>query len=172
MLDQKEGSQEKGVVMGETIDSQDTSLHLVTFKLNKEEYGIDILKVHEIIRMMQITQVPNAPNHVYGVINLRGKVIPVISLKKYLSFDASNNDDDHARIMVVELDQKVVGFIVDAVSEVIKISEDVVEPPSSIASDTDTNILTGVAKLDDRMVMSLDFKQLLSREDNFVLKNA
>lgn len=146
---------------------QDTSdsLQLVTFKLAEEEYGIDILKVHEIIRMMSITKVPNAPDFVYGVINLRGKVIPVISLRKRFGLDTHEDDSKNLRIVVVELNKVVIGFIVDSVSEVLKIPQDAIEPPASLIANVGSEYITGVAKLEDRLVILLDLEHLLSETE-------
>jgi len=137
-------------------------LQLVTFKLGGEEFGVEIFKVHEIIRMLQITQVPNAPDFVHGVINLRGKVVPIISLRRRFSFEVAEGGDQNLRIIVVELNQVTVGFIVDSVSEVLKISPDIVEPPPAVLAGVASDHITGVAKLEDRLVILLDLGQLLS----------
>ena len=153
--------------MAEQNDTQGSSqqLQLVTFRLGKEEFGVEILKVHEIIRMMQITQVPKAPDFVYGVINLRGKVIPIVSLRKRFGLDKGEEQDQNLRIIVVELSQVVVGFIVDSVSEVLKISRDIVEPPPPVVAGIESDYITGVAKLEDRLVILLDLEHLLSGQE-------
>ncbi len=94
-------------------------LQLVTFKLENEEFGVDILKVQEINKMIDITRIPNAPSFVEGVINLRGKIIPIVDLRKRLGFEGRAYDKS-TRIIVVELDGMVLGFIVDSVSEVLQ----------------------------------------------------
>src|SRR3954462_13202452 len=96
-------------------------IQLVTFNLDQEEYGVDVLKVREIIRMPVVTRVPNTPHYVEGVINLRGKVIPIISMRKKFGLLVVENDKQ-TRIMVMDVDGELMGFIVDAVSEVIRIS--------------------------------------------------
>ena len=103
-------------------------LQLVTFVIGEEEFGIDILKVQEIIRIMDITKVPSSPPHVEGVINLRGKVIPVIDLRSRFNME-HHPHDSHTRIIVIELHGMIVGFVVDAVSEVLRIQSNTVEPP-------------------------------------------
>lgn len=148
--------------MSEEEKKTGATLQLVTFKLGEEEFGVEILKVHEIIRMMQITQVPNAPDFVQGVINLRGKVIPIISLRRRFRFDAEEEDHQNLRIIVVELNQVIVGFIVDSVSEVLKISTDIVEPPPAVLAGIESEHITGVAKLEDRLVILLDLEHLLT----------
>src|SRR5512139_3861785 len=106
-------------------------LELVTFNLSKEEFGVDIRRVQEINRMIDITRVPNAPYYVEGVVNLRGKIIPVVDLGKKLNLEAKI-PDKATRIIVIELEGMVLGFIVDSVSEVLRIPAASVEPPPTM----------------------------------------
>jgi purine-binding chemotaxis protein CheW len=138
-------------------------LQLVTFKLAGEEYATDILKVQEINRMVEITSVPNAPHYVEGVINLRGKVIPVIDLRKKFGLEAKEIDAQ-SRIMVVDVG-KTVGLIVDSVSEVLRLPADTVEPPPAMALNGGSEYIRGIGKLDDRLVILLDVDKLLSNGD-------
>jgi purine-binding chemotaxis protein CheW len=136
-------------------------LQLVTFRLDNEEFGVDILKVQEINRMMNITKIPNAPDFIEGVINLRGKIIPIVDLRKRLGF-INRQYDKSTRIIVVELDGLVLGFIVDSVSEVLRISENTVEPPPSMVSGIDSEYIDGVGKLDDRLLILLELKKVFA----------
>jgi purine-binding chemotaxis protein CheW len=136
-------------------------LQLVSFNLGDEEFGIDILKVQEINRMLTVTRVPNAPPFVDGVINLRGKVIPIIDLRGRFSMDRKEHDKN-TRIVVVELGGKVVGFIVDAVKEVLRIPRQVTEAPPSIVAGVDEEYITGVAKLEDRLLILLDLEKVVN----------
>ncbi len=136
-------------------------LQLVTFRLDNEEFGVDILKVQEINRMMNITKIPNAPDFIEGVINLRGKIIPIVDLRKRLGF-INRQYDKSTRIIVVELDGLVLGFIVDSVSEVLRISENTVEPPPSMVSGIDSEYIDGVGKLDDRLLILLELKKIFA----------
>lgn len=136
-------------------------LQLVSFNIGNEEFGIDILKVQEIIRIMNITQVPNAPEFVEGVVNLRGRVIPVIDLRIKLGMKRKDHDNS-TRIIVVEINNTTVGFIVDAVSEVLRIQANVVEPPPSLVAGIDSDFITAVGKLDDRLLILLDLEKILS----------
>ncbi len=136
-------------------------LQLVTFRLGSEEFSMDILKVQEIIRPMELTRVPRAPAFVDGVINLRGKVIPVMDLRRRFSMEPTE-DTSEARIIVVELGGRTVGFKVDAVSEVLRLPVDMVEPPPSIVSGAEIDYIRGVGKLDDRLIMLLDVEKLLT----------
>ena len=109
----------------------DELLQLVTFSIGEEEFGVNILKVQEIIRTMEITKVPRAPEFVEGVINLRGKVIPVISMRTRFNMPVLEHDSN-TRIVVMELGQKIVGFLVDGVSEVLRIPAGTVEDPPPV----------------------------------------
>jgi purine-binding chemotaxis protein CheW len=141
-------------------------LQLVTFRLGNEEFGVDILKVQEINRMMDITRIPNAPPFIEGVINLRGKIIPIVDLRKKLGFDSGNGQSEKTtRIIVVELDGLVLGFIVDSVSEVLRIPENTIEPPPSIVGGVESDYIEGVGKLDNRLLILLELKKLFSSTD-------
>ncbi len=145
--------------------SDDSSLiQLVTFKIAEEEFGVDILKVQEIIRMMPITKVPNAPAFVEGVINLRGKVIPVIDMRKRFGMVAAEHDS-HTRIEVMNLQGQIVGFVVDAVCEVLRIKESTIEPPPAVVAGIGSEYMRGVGKLQDRLLILLDLDKLLSETE-------
>lgn len=145
--------------------ADDSSLiQLVTFKIADEEFGVDILKVQEIIRMMPITKVPNAPAFVEGVINLRGKVIPVIDMRKRFGMPSSPHNSQ-TRIEVMDLQGQVVGFVVDAVSEVLRIKESTVEPPPPVVAGVGSEYMRGVGKLQDRLLILLDLDKLLTESE-------
>ena len=151
--------------------TEDSNLiQLVTFKLGPEEFGVDILKVQEIIRMMPITKVPNAPQFVEGVINLRGKVIPVIDMRKRFGM-ACCRRDNNTRIMVMDLQGQVVGFVVDAVSEVLRIPESTVEAPPAVVAGIGSEYKRGVGKLQDRLLILLDLDRLLTEQEFSSLSN-
>ena len=139
-------------------------LQLVSFKIGSEEFGIDILKVQEINRMMQITKVPNAPNFIDGVVNLRGRIIPVISLRTRLNMEKIENDN-RTRIVVVDLEGTIVGFIVDEVSEVLRIPKSITEPPPEMVAGIDSDYITAVGKLEDRLLILLDLDKIFSSEE-------
>lgn len=139
-------------------------LQLVTFRLGNEEFSLDILKVQEIIRHMNLTRVPRTPDFVDGVINLRGKVIPVLDLRKRFGLPDGERTDE-TRIIVVDIEGRTVGFKVDAVSEVLRLPADTVEPPPSIVSGTESEYIKGVGKLDGRLLILLDISKILSRSE-------
>jgi len=134
-------------------------LQLVTFKLGEEEYAIDILKVQEVNRMVDITAVPNSIDYLEGVINLRGRVIPVINLRKKFGL-STKNLDTQSRIMVVDVGMTI-GLIVDSVSEVLRISPDTVEPPPPMTGSVESDYIKGIGKLQDRLLILLDINKLL-----------
>ena len=139
-------------------------LQLVSFNIGQEEFGLDIQSIQEINRMVDITRVPNAPEFVSGVINLRGKVIPIIDLRKRFGFP-SKEYDKNTRIIVVELNGMVVGFIVDAVSEVLRIPKSITEPPPSIVAGIGSEYITAVAKLENRLLILLDLERILKDKE-------
>lgn len=147
----------------------DELLQLVSFKIGSEEFGVDILKVQEINRVAEVTRIPNTPHYVEGVINLRGKVIPIVDLRTRLGLDRKERDKN-TRIIVVELNGSIVGFVVDEVSEVLRISKQVTEPPPSIVGNIDSEFITAVGKLDDRMLILLDLDKLLTHTEQNTLK--
>lgn len=138
-------------------------LQLVSFKIGDEEFGVDILKVQEINRMMQITKVPNSPNFVDGVVNLRGRIIPVIDLRTRLGMPRIEHGKE-TRIVVVELSGTTVGFIVDEVSEVLRIPKNITEAPPEMVAGLDSEYITAVGKLEDRLLILLDLEKVLSTE--------
>jgi purine-binding chemotaxis protein CheW len=139
---------------------QDEILQLVSFKVGNEEFAIDILKVNEIIRFMEITKMPNSPAHVEGIINLRGKVVPVVSLRIKMGLPAIENDSN-SRIIVVELHNKIIGFKVDAVYEVLRIPRSITETPPDLVSNVNSQYITSVGKIDDRLLILLDIEKML-----------
>lgn len=139
-------------------------LQLVSFNIGDEEFGVDILKVQEINRMVQVTRVPNAPEYVEGVINLRGKVIPIIDLRRRLHMKDKQYDKD-TRIIVVELEAKVIGFVVDSVNEVLRIKKNITEPPPKMVSGIDSDYITAIGKLEDRLLILLDLERILTHQE-------
>ena len=147
----------KGVALGKS----EALLQLVCFKLGEGEFGVDILKVREIIRMMDITHVPDEPDYVEGVVNLRGNVIPVVDLRERFGMERKAQDK-HMRIMVMETDGTLTGFIVDAVSEVLRIPTSLTEPPPHIVAGVNAEYITAIGKLDDKLLTLLDIEKVLA----------
>ena len=142
---------------------------LVVFQLGAELYGVEISRVHEIIRLQSVTRVPKAPGFVEGVINLRGKVIPVVDLRRRFGLPTADHTRA-SRIVVVELGDQVVGIVVDGVSEVLRVNTATVEPPSPVVAGIDSEYLHGIAKLTDRLVILLDLDRILARDERRALE--
>ena len=138
-------------------------LQLVSFNIADEEFGVDILNVQEINRMVDITRVPNVANFVKGVINLRGKVIPIIDLRARLNMPPIQHGTE-TRIVVVELGNNIIGFIVDKVNEVIRIGKDITEPPPAMVSGIEAEYITAIGKLEDRLLILLDLKRIIKTD--------
>ena len=136
-------------------------LQLVSFLIGSEEFGVDILCVQEINRMLQITKIPNAPKYVTGIINLRGRIIPVINLRSRLGL-AVKEEDSNTRIIVVEVNGSTIGFIVDSVKEVIRITGDITEAPPEIVTGINSEFIKAVGKLPDRLLILIDIEKILS----------
>jgi len=149
--------------------SSDELIQLVSFNIGEEEFGVDILKVQEINRMVEVTRVPNAPEYVDGVINLRGKVIPIIDLRRRFGMPRKEKDKN-SRIIVVELTGKVLGFVVDAVSEVLRIPGSVTEPPPAIIAGIKAEYITAIGKLENRLLILLDLERVLTADEHEELR--
>ncbi|WP_300773235.1 chemotaxis protein CheW [uncultured Desulfovibrio sp.] len=139
-------------------------LQLVTFRIGEEEFGVDILAVQEIIRLVPITPVPRAPVDIAGVINLRGKVIPVVNMRSRFSLPA-RDASPQTRIVVMESEEKIVGFLVDAVSEVLRIPVTTVEDPPPVVAGIGSEYIRGVGKLAERLLILLDLDRLMAHLD-------
>ncbi len=144
-------------------DTLVTERQMVLFELGAETYGLDIASVHEIIRMQPITKVPKAPFFVEGVINLRGKVIPVVDMGKRFGVERIERNKNN-RIVVVDIKGTTIGTIVDAVTEVLRIASDSIEQASDIITAADSDYLQGIAKLEDKMVILLDLDRALDKD--------
>jgi purine-binding chemotaxis protein CheW len=137
--------------------------HLVTFFLAREEYGVDVRLVQEIIRVAEITPVPRAPAAIKGVINLRGRIVPVIDLKRRLGLGEVEGSR-LARVVVVRLKDRLIGLLVDAASQVLKVPLSTIEPAPEEVVEIDANYIRGVAKLDKRLIILVDLVKILGVE--------
>ncbi|MNK86395.1 Chemotaxis protein CheW [compost metagenome] len=138
---------------------------LVSFTLGAEEFAVDIGVVQEIVRMPEITKVPRSPAFVEGVVNLRGKIIPVVDLRKRFLLPASEATKS-TRIVIVTLGGRTVGMIVDAVSEVLRLSSEAIEAtPEMVASQVQASFLKGIAKLEGRLLILPDLDRVLDEDE-------
>lgn len=144
---------------------QEESLHLVTFELSGEEFGVDIMQVSEVIPVPRITRIPQAPECVKGLINLRGKILVVIDHNKRLGFQPKDTDS-LSRILIVEVKDTVTGMLVNSVKEVMHLPLSSIEPPPEIIkSKINSEYLTGVGKVGDRLLIILNLAKVLGEEE-------
>jgi purine-binding chemotaxis protein CheW len=136
-------------------------LHIVGFQVGRETYGVPITSLHEIVRVPDITAVPDAPDYLEGVINLRGKIVSVMDLRKRFGEKEAGLKRQN-RILVVEHAGRLAGLIVDSASEVLKIPSDAVEPPPAVFQEGGLNCVTGLGKVGGRLVVLLDMSKLLA----------
>jgi len=137
--------------------------HLATFFLDREEYGVDVRQVQEIRRVSEITSVPRAPEFIRGVINLRGRILPVLDLKRKLGL-GEVEAGRATRIVVVRVKERLLGLLVDGASQVLKVEVSRVEPPPEEVVERGGDYIRGVAKLDDRLIILVDLERLLAHE--------
>jgi purine-binding chemotaxis protein CheW len=137
---------------------------LVIFELGEENFGIDIASVEGIVKLQEITRIPQSPEYMVGITNLRGSVLPVIDLQKRFGMPAQEKTNE-TRIMVANVEGVKIGMIVSAVSEVLTIEDKVIEPPPPMVSNINSEFIIGVAKIDKRLVILLDLAKVLTTEE-------
>ena len=142
---------------------------LVIFKINDEDFGVEITQVKEIIKPMDIYKVPNTPDFIEGLINLRGMVHTVFNLRKKFNLPVKDFDDN-TKIIIVNVNDLMVGFIVDEVNEIIRVDEENIEKTPQSVTTLDQKYLNGVAKFDDRLILLLDLTKVLSSSEESEVK--
>lgn len=151
--------------LSENILDRNTAItSLVTFRLGTGEYAIDIMQAKEIIKMEKITLIPNAPDFVEGVINLRGNIIPIIDLKKRFKLEEASGDRNTG-IIIVKIDDIDMGIIIDAISKVVSISTSDIQTPPSMLSGIGQKYIKGVGKLEDKLLVVLDLEKLFTSDN-------
>lgn len=136
----------------------------LTFRLGEEEYGVDILKVQEIRSYDTVTKLPDAPEYIKGVINLRGTIVPIVDMRLRFRMAAANYDEFTVMIMI-SVEDRIVGLVVDGVSDVITLDDEHIRPPPEIsAGSLDTRFITGLGAIDDHLLILVDIDQLVGRE--------
>jgi len=137
---------------------------MVTFKMGKETFGVPIQMVQEIVRVPEITMVPEMPSFVEGVMNLRGKIVSIIDVNKRLKIGCSSRSRT-SRILVVEVDRKIIGLLVDAVTEILRLPSDAIEPAPDIVTAVGSEYITGVGKLPGKLIILLDLHKILRPDE-------
>ena len=151
-----------GSILKSRGSRMDKELQVVGFRIGRETFGLPISIVREIVRVPDITSVPNAPDYIEGVINLRGRIIPVVDLRKRFG-EKSFEPNKKNRIVVVELESRLVGLIVNSASEVLRISPSEIDEPHNVFREGELNYITGIGKLGGRLVILLDLNKVLAR---------
>lgn len=136
----------------------------VIFKLGDEEYGIDIMNVREITEFKETTKIPNAPSFIVGIINLRGSIIPVINLKKRFNLEEVEINKN-SRIIIVNMNERQIGFIVDDASQVLTLKEEDVDNPPDIIAGVERKYIAGIGKVDEKIIILLDLAAVFSAEE-------
>ncbi|HEY9149191.1 MAG: chemotaxis protein CheW [Gammaproteobacteria bacterium] len=144
--------------------SNDPVVQWVTFRLDEEIYGINVMQVQEVLRVSEIAPVPGAPEYVLGIINLRGNVVTVIDTRERLGL-SSKEVDDSTRIVIIEADKQVVGILVDSVAEVVDLRMSEVESAPNVGNDESSKYIQGVASHDDELLILVDLNKLLTDEE-------
>ena len=142
---------------------------LISFIVGEEEYGLEILRVKEVIRIREITRLPRAPSFVKGIINLRGDVIPIIDLRDKFGLEHQGYTS-MSRVIVVDVDGRLVGMVVDAASQVVRVPADQIEPPPPIVGGLSAEFIKGVGKLDERLIILLNIDRILSTQEKVELE--
>jgi purine-binding chemotaxis protein CheW len=143
----------------------DSTIQVIVFNLGEERYGVEISQVKEIILPTQISNIPNVSSYIEGVLNLRGQIAAIINLRKRLKREPKNNDE-HTRIIIIELNDAIVGVLVDSVSEVKYLSsQNIEELPWLLALKDDSKFLKGVGKLDDGLLTLMDLEELFNKDE-------
>lgn len=147
---------------------------LVVFGLGKEEFGIDISRVREIVRLQNITAIPQSMDFVEGIVNLRGQIVPIVDLcKRFGVVIAGDMEEASRRIIVVNMEDQNIGILVDGVSEILRIPDEAIEPtPPIVAGGIDSEFIRGVAKVENRLIITLDLDRIFSLEEKAVLAQA
>lgn len=136
----------------------------VVFKLGKEEYGIDIMNVREIVQYQESVKVPNSPDFIEGIINFRGKVIPIVCLKKRFGMK-DRAIDANTRIIVINLNDKQIGFLVDEASQTVRLDDSNIDPTPDIIAGIERKYITGVGKPDNRLIILIDLEKVLTEDE-------
>jgi purine-binding chemotaxis protein CheW len=144
--------------------TSDDLCQFVICRIGQEEFAVDVLSVQEINRLVEVTRVPKTPRFVEGVINLRGRIIPVLDLRRRFGLIASEQTTQ-SRIVVVSVQAKLVGFIVDSVVEVLRVPKNAIEPPPNVGSSAGAEFTQGVGRIDDRLLIVLDLNRLLVKNE-------
>lgn len=146
-----------------------SEVQIVAFKLEEEEFAIDIYQVHEVLKMVPVTPLPQAAHFIEGVINLRGEVIPVIDLRKRFELPVQERNDQ-TRIIIVEIEEHKVGLIVDFVTEVLRLSSEAIQPPPARVAGAGNDFIQGIGRIEGRLLIILNLAKILTMQAKIALE--
>lgn len=170
-VDEKENTVRDDYLNDGTHDNTGNKDQFVVFQLGSEEYGVNVLQAKEIIKPKNITNVPNTPEHVLGVFNLRGQIVPVVDMKKRFSIELDENEKtDSSRIITVEVNDALIGIKVDGVNEVVWLDQDKLEPAPEVAGGVRQEYLIGIGKIQDRLLVLVDLNKILFEDTDKINK--
>ncbi len=144
--------------------AEDPILQYVTFRLDEETYGINVMQIQEVLRYTEIAPVPGAPDYVLGIINLRGNVVTVIDTRKRFGLTEAEVSD-HTRIVVIEVDNQVVGILVDSVAEVVYLRQSEMESAPNVGNEESAKFIQGVCNKNGELIILVEFEKLMSEEE-------
>ena len=144
-------------------------IQMVVFRLENEEFAVDINQVREVLKLSQVTPLPHSPHYIEGVINLRGEVIPVVDLRKRFEL-TDETRGEKSRVIIVEIQDSNVGLTVDSVTEVLRFSSSVIQAPPSKVSGTRADLVKGIAKIGERLLIILNLEKVLTAEESISLE--
>lgn len=150
-------------------NASDELNQLVVFRLGKEEFGVFINQVQEIVRFLPVTPLPRVAAFVEGIVNLRGNIVPLIALRKKFNMDVVEQTKD-TRVIVVNVEGTMIGMIVDSVSEVLRIAKNSIEPPPPLVSNVDSEFIQGVVNINKRLIILLELKRVITKEERKALQ--
>ena len=148
------------------------TISLVTFKISNETYAIDIMEVNEIVKLTEITPIPNAPDFVDGIITLRGQIIPIVDLNKRFNFAPrtyTEEDELFRAIVIIRVQDMTIGILIDQVNRVIPVNRDQIQPPPQMVSGVGAEFISGVVKQNDNLFVILDIQKLFSKKELLML---
>ncbi|NLB89123.1 MAG: purine-binding chemotaxis protein CheW [Syntrophomonadaceae bacterium] len=137
----------------------------VTFKISNQEFGVDIQNVQEITNFVECTQIPNTPKFIAGIVNIRGTITPVIDLKERFNYNNDDNDEKNKRIIIANMEEKQIGFMIDDASSVLTLNENQIDEPPEIIFQNNDNFVIGVGKIEEKLIQILDLEKILTVEE-------
>jgi purine-binding chemotaxis protein CheW len=152
------------------LDTDDTVLQWVTFQLDNETYGINVMQVREVLRVNDITPVPGAPDYVLGIINLRGNVVTILDTRKRFGLAPKACDED-SRILIIECDEQIAGVLVDSVTEVVYLRSSEIESAPNVTADDNARYIQGVHSRDNDLLILVDLNKLLTEDEWKEMRN-